>query len=144
MVGGQTGERRRPVSAAQNGSSDDRCAGRARDRTRDARRHGTTAVRQRRRRLRGEADRRPRQVPRTDPTLGPVGGGMKAANDCKVLVGEGDPLFQRILYKRRGAEGYQVSAASDGREGMKAIVTFEPDLVVSDWMMPEVDGLEIC
>jgi phosphoserine phosphatase RsbU/P len=32
----------------------------------------------------------------------------------------------------------------DGREGMKAIVSFEPDLVISDWMMPEVDGLELC
>jgi len=69
---------------------------------------------------------------------------MKAAAECKVLVVEDDPFFQRILYKRMGAEGYQVTAASDGREGMKAIVTFEPDLVVSDWMMPEVDGLELC
>jgi sigma-B regulation protein RsbU (phosphoserine phosphatase) len=34
--------------------------------------------------------------------------------------------------------------AADGREGMKSIVTFEPDLVISDWMMPEVDGLELC
>ena len=46
--------------------------------------------------------------------------------------------------KRLAAEGYQVQAASDGREGMKAIVTFEPDLVISDWMMPHVDGLELC
>ena len=69
---------------------------------------------------------------------------MKSAAECKVLVVEDDPFFQRILFKRMGAEGYQVSTASDGREGMKAIVTFEPDLVVSDWMMPEVDGLELC
>jgi len=41
-------------------------------------------------------------------------------------------------------EGYQVEAVSDGREGMRAIVTFEPDLVISDWMMPHVDGLELC
>jgi len=69
---------------------------------------------------------------------------VKAAGDIKVLVVEDDPFFQRILTKRLLAEGYQVYAAGDGREGMKAIVSFEPDLVISDWMMPEVDGLELC
>lgn len=69
---------------------------------------------------------------------------MKAPPDIRILVVEDDPFFQRVLTKRLAAEGYQVQAASDGREGMKAIVTFEPDLVVSDWMMPHVDGLELC
>lgn len=69
---------------------------------------------------------------------------MKAVADIKVLVVEDDLFFQRVLVKRLMAEGYQVFAAADGREGMKAIVSFEPDLVISDWMMPEVDGLELC
>ncbi len=69
---------------------------------------------------------------------------MKRAAEIKVLVVEDDLFFQRILTKRLQAEGYQVFSAGDGREGMKAIVSFEPDLVVSDWMMPEVDGLELC
>ena len=69
---------------------------------------------------------------------------MKATPDIRILVVEDDPFFQRVLLKRLAAEGYQVQAASDGREGMKAIVSFEPDLVVSDWMMPQVDGLELC
>jgi len=69
---------------------------------------------------------------------------VKPIAEIKVLVVEDDPFFQRVLTKRLLAEGYQVSAASDGREGMKAIVSFEPDLVISDWMMPEVDGLELC
>jgi len=69
---------------------------------------------------------------------------VKRAAEIKVLVVEDDPFFQRILTKRLQAEGYQVFAAGDGREGMKAIVSFEPDLVISDWMMPEVDGLELC
>ena len=69
---------------------------------------------------------------------------MKATPDIRILVVEDDPFFQRVLLKRLAAEGYQVQAAADGREGMKAIVTFEPDLVISDWMMPEVDGLELC
>ena len=69
---------------------------------------------------------------------------MKATPDIRILVVEDDPYFQRVLLKRLAAEGYQVQAASDGREGMKAIVTFEPDLVISDWMMPKLDGLELC
>ena len=69
---------------------------------------------------------------------------MKATPDIRILVVEDDPFFQRVLLKRLAAEGYQVQVASDGREGMKAIVTFEPDLVISDWMMPQVDGLELC
>ncbi len=69
---------------------------------------------------------------------------MKAAPEIKILVVEDDPFFLRVLTKRLSAEGYQVFAASDGREGMKAIVSHEPDLVISDWMMPEVDGLELC
>jgi len=69
---------------------------------------------------------------------------VKPVGEIKVLVVEDDPFFQRVLMKRLLAEGYQVFAAGDGREGMKAIVSFEPDLVISDWMMPEVDGLELC
>lgn len=69
---------------------------------------------------------------------------MKPANEIKVLVVEDDPFFQRVLQKRLQVEGYQVQTANDGRAGMQAIVMFEPDLVISDWMMPEVDGLELC
>ena len=69
---------------------------------------------------------------------------MKPTAEIRVLIVEDDPFFQRVLLKRLQAEGYKVLAASDGREGMKAIVSFEPDLVISDWMMPEVDGLELC
>lgn len=69
---------------------------------------------------------------------------MKPAADIRILVVEDDPFFQRVLTKRLEAEGYSVQTASDGREGLKAIVSFEPDLVLSDWMMPQVDGLELC
>lgn len=69
---------------------------------------------------------------------------MKPNAEIKVLVVEDDPFFQRVLQKRLTVDGYQVQTAADGREGMKSIVSFEPDLVISDWMMPEVDGLELC
>jgi DNA-binding response OmpR family regulator len=69
---------------------------------------------------------------------------MKLAPEIRVLVVEDDPFFQRVLQKRLTAENYQVQVANDGRDGMKAIVAWEPDLVISDWMMPVVDGLELC
>ena len=69
---------------------------------------------------------------------------MKPTSEVRILIVEDDPFFMRVLHRRIATEGYQVMTAADGREGMKAIVTFEPDLVVSDWMMPEVDGLELC
>lgn len=69
---------------------------------------------------------------------------MKEAPEIRILVVEDDPFFQKVLTKRLEAEGYRVQTAADGREGLKAIVAFEPDLVLSDWMMPQVDGLELC
>ena len=69
---------------------------------------------------------------------------MSSLGESRLLVVEDDVFFQRVLQKRLESEGYQVMVAGDGREGMKAIVAWEPDLVISDWMMPEVDGLELC
>ena len=69
---------------------------------------------------------------------------MKTTSEIRILVVEDDHFFQRVLQKRLTKEGYQVIVANDGREGMKEIVANEPDLVISDWMMPEVDGLELC
>jgi len=64
--------------------------------------------------------------------------------DIKILIVEDDVHFRRVLEKRLKSEGYQVLLATDGREGMKVIVAEDPDLVISDWMMPHVDGLELC
>lgn len=69
---------------------------------------------------------------------------MNTPGSVRILVVEDDPVFQRILQKRISSEGYEVFIASDGREGLREIVAREPHLVVSDWMMPEVDGLELC
>jgi DNA-binding response OmpR family regulator len=69
---------------------------------------------------------------------------VKSAPEVKILVVEDDVYFGRVLERRLGAEGYQVRTAADGREGMQVIVTWDPDVVISDWMMPHVDGLELC
>jgi len=63
---------------------------------------------------------------------------------ARILIVEDDPFYRRVLEKRLAGEGHEILSAADGREGMRIIVSAEPDLVISDWMMPEVDGLELC
>ncbi len=62
----------------------------------------------------------------------------------RILLVEDDRAFARATARRLSAEGFEVLHAADGREGMRSIVTLEPQLVVSDWIMPHVDGLELC
>ena len=40
-------------------------------------------------------------------------------------------------------EGYEVSEASTGREALSAVARSEPDLVVLDWMLPDIEGIEV-
>ena len=63
---------------------------------------------------------------------------------ARILIVEDDPFYRRVLEKRLAGERHEILSAADGREGMRIIVSAEPDLVISDWMMPEVDGLELC
>ncbi len=63
---------------------------------------------------------------------------------ARVLVVDDDPSASRVLERWLRADGHEVLVAHDGREGMKAIVAHGPIVVVSDWMMPHVDGIELC
>jgi len=59
----------------------------------------------------------------------------------KVLVVDDDPVIVRLLRVNFEMEGYEVVTAADGDEGLTAARTERPDVVVSDVMMPRLDGL---
>ena len=61
----------------------------------------------------------------------------------RILVVEDEPSIKEILelYLERG--GFQVSSVANGREALEALEASQPDLVVLDLMLPEVDGFEI-
>jgi CheY-like chemotaxis protein len=42
------------------------------------------------------------------------------------------------------SEGYEVSCASNGAEALARVVAHVPDLIITDWMMPIMDGAELC
>jgi DNA-binding response OmpR family regulator len=60
-----------------------------------------------------------------------------------ILIIDDDLALQAMLEMALQNEGYRVTGASDGQEGLKLIETFQPDLVISDIMMPNMDGVEM-
>ena len=69
---------------------------------------------------------------------------MMSAAQPSVLVVEDEPAQREVLAYNLEAEGFRVALAEDGDE---ALVLFEedaPDIVVLDWMLPGVSGIEIC
>ena len=62
----------------------------------------------------------------------------------KVLIVDDDPAILRLISAIVSAVGHEVSTASDGDEALDAIRADCPDMVISDWDMPRMDGLELC
>ncbi|EXX89471.1 transcriptional regulator [Paenibacillus darwinianus] len=62
----------------------------------------------------------------------------------KILVVDDDEKITSLLRRSLAFEGYEVTTAANGLEGLKAMLAADPDLVVLDVMMPHVDGWEVC
>ena len=60
-----------------------------------------------------------------------------------MLVVDDDPDKLNLLQFALSRAGYEVRTACDGEEGLAAVASFEPDLVVSDIMMPRINGYEL-
>jgi DNA-binding response OmpR family regulator len=65
-----------------------------------------------------------------------------AGNGRKILVLEDEPAVQTLIRKQLGAQGFDVTVASDGLDGLMKLETLRPDLIVCDVMMPNLDGME--
>lgn len=62
----------------------------------------------------------------------------------QVLLVEDEPAQREVLAYNLEAEGFQVRQARDGEEALLLIAEEAPDLILLDWMMPHVSGLEVC
>jgi DNA-binding response OmpR family regulator len=63
--------------------------------------------------------------------------------DSTVLVVDDDPVILKLLEVNFEMEGFTVLVARDGEEGIEVARGDQPDLIVSDIMMPKVSGLEL-
>jgi DNA-binding response OmpR family regulator len=58
----------------------------------------------------------------------------------RLVVVEDDLIVRALLVRRLQKAGHAVEAAQDGREGLEAAHRVQPDVILTDWMMPEMDG----
>ena len=61
-----------------------------------------------------------------------------------ILIAEDDPVSRRFLEVTLAKWGYEVTAACDGNEAWEALQDETPTIAILDWMMPGVDGTELC
>lgn len=62
----------------------------------------------------------------------------------KILVIDDDPIIRLFLKKVLQKQGYDVSLATNGKEGLELAQSIQPGLIICDWIMPIMDGLDVC
>jgi two-component system response regulator MprA len=62
----------------------------------------------------------------------------------RILIIEDEQRIMQFIQRGLIYEGYRVEAAYEGRSGLAAARDNPPDLVILDWMLPGLDGLEVC
>jgi len=69
---------------------------------------------------------------------------FKGCVKSKILVVDDEPeAVELVEFNLKGA-GYEVATASDGAEALNKARRIQPNLVILDVMMPEIDGMEVC
>jgi two-component system phosphate regulon response regulator PhoB len=61
-----------------------------------------------------------------------------------ILVAEDEDAIATLLQYNLEKDGYQVSVAADGEEALTQVDERLPDLILLDWMLPKVSGVEVC
>ncbi len=75
----------------------------------------------------------------------PAGSELPAApHSLRVLVVDDSAMLRRVLQRGVEREGHVCLAAGDGVEALEVFDAFRPDVVISDWEMPRMDGPELC
>ncbi|QLE56443.1 SpoIIE family protein phosphatase [Nostoc sp. TCL26-01] len=62
----------------------------------------------------------------------------------KILVIDDDPIVRAVMQRTLQKQGYDITVVSNGEEGIAQAQLLHPALIICDWMMSQLDGLEVC
>jgi len=62
---------------------------------------------------------------------------------ARILIAEDDPNILNLLYVFLSQQGYTVEKATDGREALRLAAAITPDLLITDVMMPHMNGYQL-
>ena len=62
----------------------------------------------------------------------------------KIFIIEDEASIVQLIQHNLEKEGFVVSSSLNGNEGLKELKKFEPNLLLLDWMLPDLSGIDIC
>jgi len=69
---------------------------------------------------------------------------LDSSHEFKILVVDDSTLYRKLLQDNLSKEGYSVVLAENGREAKNALSEHRPSLVITDWEMPDITGIDLC
>lgn len=69
---------------------------------------------------------------------------MTADAPKRILLVDDEPMIIRMVGDRLKMEGYEVLVAMDGQEGLQKAQTENPDLIILDLLLPQLNGYSVC
>jgi diguanylate cyclase (GGDEF)-like protein len=64
--------------------------------------------------------------------------------DFKILVVDDSPIYRKLVEQSLAQDPHSVFFAKNGREALEVFTKHEPSVVITDWTMPDISGLELC
>ncbi len=61
-----------------------------------------------------------------------------------IVIIDDDPAIQMLLKRTLASRGYEVTVASNGADGLAQVQALHPAMVICDWVMPKMNGLDVC
>jgi two-component system, cell cycle response regulator len=64
--------------------------------------------------------------------------------EVKILVADDSPVYRKLVEQSLSQEQYNVLFAKSGRQAMDLFIEHQPAIVITDWSMPDISGIELC